>query len=252
MSGHNKWSSIKHRKGAQDAKRSKVFTKVIKEITVAAKIGGGEVESNPRLRTAILWGKSVNMPRHNIENAIKKGTGEKGSSMYENIIYEGYGPHQTAVIVETLTDNRNRTICSVRTIFNKKGGNLGSSNSVMYMFDRIGVIEVEKAGIDEDTITEHILEGGADDIDTSDEEVYRITTDASELHTVIEYLEGQKVEVKSGKLDLVPQNKIEITEVEKAKQAMAFIDALEDDDDVQSVYSNFDISDDVVAALNAE
>lgn len=252
MSGHNKWSTIKHKKGAADAKRSKVFTKVIKELTVAAKMGGGDPDSNPRLRTAVAWAKSENMPKDNIERAIKKGAGGAQGDDYETIVYEGYGPHQVAVIVECLTDNRNRTVSSVRSIFNKNNGNMGASNSVMYMFDRIGLIEIEKSTIDEDSLTEHILEAGAEDIDTTGDEFYEITTAPEELHTVQTYLENQNLEIKSAQLDLVPQNSIEIDTADKAKQVIKFIDALEDDDDVQKVYSNFDLADEVAAELDAE
>lgn len=250
MSGHNKWSSIKHKKGAADAKRSKIFTKVIKEITVAARLGGEDPNANPRLRSAIALAKSVNMPNDNVTKAIKKGVGGDKSESWETIIYEGYGPHNVAVIVECLTDNRNRTISSIRTIFGKHNGNIGSTNSVMYMFDRKGYIEVDKTTIDEDTLTEHVLESGAEDIDSSQEESYLIVTDPSQLGDAHKYLEEQGVEIKTSSLDLVPQNKIEITDAAKAQQVIRFIDALEDDDDVQKVFSNFDISDQVLSELN--
>ncbi len=250
MAGHNKWSSIKHKKGAADAKRSKVFTKVIKEITVAARLGGGDPNANPRLRSAIALAKSVNMPNDNVTKAIKKGVGGDKSESWETIVYEGYGPHNVAVIVECLTDNKNRTISSVRAAFSKNNGNIGATNSVMYMFDRKGLIEVEKSTIDEDSLTEHVLEGGAEDIDTSGDDVFLVETDPSELGNVHRYLEENGVDVKTSSIDLIPQNKIEITEVNKAQQVIKFIDALEDDDDVQKVFSNFDISDAVLAELN--
>ncbi|MCG8337997.1 MAG: YebC/PmpR family DNA-binding transcriptional regulator, partial [Proteobacteria bacterium] len=172
------------------------------------------------------------------------------SESWETIVYEGYGPHNVAVIVECLTDNKNRTISSVRAAFSKNNGNIGATNSVMYMFDRKGLIEVEKSTIDEDSLTEHILEGGAEDIDTSGDDVYLVETDPSELGNVHRYLEENGVDVKTSSIDLIPQNKIEITEVNKAQQVIKFIDALEDDDDVQKVFSNFDISDAVLAELN--
>lgn len=251
MSGHNKWSSIKHKKGAADAKRSKTFTKVIKEITVAARLGGEDPASNPRLRAAINLAKSVNMPNDNISKAIKKGIGGDKGENWETIIYEGYGPHNTAVIVECLTDNRNRTISSVRAAFSKNNGNIGATNSVMYQFDRKGIIEIEKTVVDEDTLTEYVLEAGANDIDSTDEEIYIIETDPSELMSVQDYLEGKKLEIRRSAADLVPQNKIEITDSNDARQVIRFIEALEDDDDVQKVYTNFDISDEVLQELNA-
>ncbi|PCI28277.1 MAG: YebC/PmpR family DNA-binding transcriptional regulator [SAR324 cluster bacterium] len=250
MSGHSKWSTIKHKKGAADAKRSKVFTKVIKEITVAARMGGGDPEANPRLRSAIILAKSCNMPADNVKRGIAKGVGGDKSESWDTIVYEGYGPHNVAVIVECLTDNKNRTISSIRFCFNKGKGNLGASNSVMYMFDRVGQIEVEKSTIDEDTLTEYILDAGAEDIDAEDENIYLITTDPSDLGDVHKFLEEKSVEIRSSAVDLIPQNKIEIDDLEKAKQVIGFIDRLEDDDDVQKVYSNFDITDDVLQQLS--
>lgn len=250
MSGHNKWSSIKHRKGAADAKRSKVFTKVIKEITVAARMGGDDPNANPRLRSAIVLAKSVNMPNDNINKAIKKGLGDEKGDHWETIVYEGYGPHNIAVIVECLTDNKNRTISSVRSAFTKYNGNIGGTNSVMYMFDRKGYIEVEKSSIDEEALTEHVLESGAVDLDSSQEDVYWIETTPSQLGSVHKYLEEKGVEIKTSSLDLIPQNRIEITDIHKAQTVIKFIEALEDDDDVQKVFSNFDISDAVVNELN--
>ncbi len=251
MSGHNKWSSIKHKKGAADAKRSKVFTKVIKEITVAARMGGEDPNANPRLRSAIALAKSVNMPNDNVAKAIKKGAGGDKGENWETIVYEGYGPHNVAVIVECLTDNKNRTISNIRTIFGKNAGNIGATNSVMYMFDRKGLIEIEKDKIDEEALTDHALEAGADDIDSSPEEVYLVETDPSALGDAHKYLEDQGIEIKTSAIDLIPQNRIEITDVSKAQQVIRFIEALEDDDDVQKVFSNFDINDDVLQQLNA-
>ena len=249
MSGHSKWSTIKHKKGAADAKRSKVFTKVIREITVAAKMGGEDPNSNPRLRSAVVLAKSVNMPNDNINKAIKKGVGGDKSQNWENLNYEGYGPHNVAVIVECLTDNKNRTISSVRSIFSKNNGNIGSSNSVMYMFDRKGIIEVEKAIIDEDTLTDYIIEAGAEDIDSSDDQKFIIETAIGDLGAVHKYLEKNEVKIKSSGLSLIPQNRIEIDDVTKAGQVIKFIEALEDDDDVQNVYSNFDITESVLQQL---
>ena len=250
MSGHNKWSSIKHKKGAVDAKRSKVFTKVIKEITVAARMGGDDADANPRLRSAVSLAKSVNMPNDNISKAIKKGVGGDKSENWSSITYEGYGPNNVAVIVECLTDNKNRTISSVRGIFGRNNGNIGATNSVMYMFDRIGIIEVDRSTIDEDTLMEYALESGAEDIDSSDEELYIVKTSPSDFSEVLEALEGNKVEIKKSSIELVPQNKIIIEDVNKANQVIKFIDGLEDDDDVQHVFSNFDISDEVLSQLS--
>jgi YebC/PmpR family DNA-binding regulatory protein len=250
MSGHNKWSTIKHRKGAADAKRSKVFTKIIKELTVAARLGGEDPGSNPRLRSAIALAKSNNMPNDNIKRAIQKGIGGGKDENWENIIYEGYGPHNVAVIVDCLTDNRNRTISAIRFAFNKTGGNLGAANSVMYMFDREGQIEVEKSAIDEETLTDYILEAGADDIDSEDDQFYLITATPSNLNDVHSYLESKSIEVSTSGVKLVPQNKIEIDDLEQAKQVLKFIETLEDNDDVQNVFSNFDISESVLNQLN--
>ncbi|MBU2514426.1 YebC/PmpR family DNA-binding transcriptional regulator [bacterium] len=251
MSGHSKWSTIKHKKGAADAKRSKVFTKVIKEITVAARLGGEDPNANPRLRSAIALAKSVNMPSDNVAKAIKKGVGGGKGENWETIIYEGYGPNNVAVIVECLTDNRNRTISSIRAAFGKNGGNIGATNSVMYMFDRKGFIEVDKKKIDEEALTEYVLETGAEDIDSTQDEVFLIETDPSNLGDTHRYLEEKGVEIKTSGIDLTPQNRIEITDVNKAQQVIRFIEALEDDDDVQKVFSNFDINDEVLQKLNA-
>ncbi|MDT8445897.1 MAG: YebC/PmpR family DNA-binding transcriptional regulator [bacterium] len=250
MSGHSKWSTIKHRKGAQDAKRSKIFTKIIKEITVATRLGGEDADANPRLRAAILLAKSANMPNDNIKRAIAKGAGGAKGDDYEEIVYEGFGPNQVAVIVECLTDNRNRTVSSVRTIFNKKGGNMGSSGSVMFNFTRIGLIEVPKASIEEDALMELIIEAGAQELDTEGEALYEVHTDQTDLAKVQGYLEEKGVEVSRAVLYYLPQNKAEITTPEDAEAVMAFLEALEDDDDVQVVYSNVDFSDEALAGMD--
>lgn len=251
MSGHNKWSTIKHKKGAADAKRSKVFTKVIKEITVASRMGGDDADANPRLRSAITLAKSVNMPNDNIAKAIKKGVGGDKSEAWETIVYEGYGPNNVAVIVECLTDNKNRTISSVRGIFGKNNGNIGATNSVMYMFDRLGIIEILKSSIDEETLMDYALEAGADDIDEEEEEeVYIIKCQPSEYSTVAKEMEAKNLEIRKSAIDLIPQNRIVIDDINKANQVIKFIDALEDDDDVQKVYNNFDISEDVMNQLS--
>lgn len=250
MSGHNKWSSIKHRKGAQDAKRSKIFTKIIKELTVATRIGGEDADSNPRLRAAIAQAKAANMPNDNIKRAIQKGAGGTKGDDYEAITYEGYGPSQVAVIVEALTDNRNRTVSSVRTIFNKAGGSMGSSGSVMFNFQPIGLIEVPKDSIEEDRLMELAIEGGAQELDTEGEELYEIHTEPTDLAQVQTYLEEKGVQVNRFVLAYIPLNKAEINDSSDAEKVMQFLETLEDDDDVQVVYSNADFSDEALAGLD--
>ena len=249
MSGHSKWSTIKHRKAAQDAKRGKVFTKLIKELTIAARMGGSELDANPRLRTAVANAKSQSMPKDNIDRAIKKGAGELDGVIYEEIIYEGYGPHNVAIIVEVMTDNRNRSIASVRHAFNKYNGNLGSANSVQYMFDRLGSIIVDKTVIDEDSLTELILEAGAEDLKTENPDSFQVITAPEDFDLVRSYLEEKDVAMLSAEVIWNPQNRVEIDELKKAEQVIKLIDILEDDDDVNSVHSNFDISENVMAEL---
>ena len=249
MSGHSKWSTIKHRKAAQDAKRGKAFTKLIKELTIAARMGGSELDANPRLRTAVANAKSQSMPKDNIDRAIKKGAGELDGAIYEEIIYEGYGPHNVAIIVEVMTDNRNRTIASIRHAFSKCNGNLGSANSVQYMFDRMGSIMIEKTVIEEDLLTDLILEAGADDINTENPEAFQIITSPADFDTVRSYLEEKEVAMLSAEVIWNPQNRVEIDDSKKAEQVIKLIDILEDDEDVNSVHSNFDISDNVMAEL---
>ena len=249
MSGHSKWSTIKHRKAAQDAKRGKAFTKLIKELTIAARMGGSELDANPRLRTAVANAKSQSMPKDNIDRAIKKGAGELDGAVHEEIIYEGYGPHNVAIIVEVMTDNRNRTIASVRHAFSKCNGNLGSANSVQYMFDRMGSIMIEKTVIEEDLLTDLILEAGADDIITENPDAFQIITSPADFDTVRSYLEEKEVTMLSAEVMWNPQNRVEIDDSKKAEQVIKLIDILEDDEDVNSVHSNFDISDNVMAEL---
>ena len=249
MSGHSKWSTIKHRKAAQDAKRGKAFTKLIKELTIAARMGGGELDANPRLRTAVANAKSQSMPKDNIDRAIKKGAGELDGVIFEEIIYEGYGPHNVAIIVEVMTDNRNRSIASVRHAFNKCNGNLGAANSVQYMFDRLGSIMIDKTVINEDELTELILDAGAEEINTEDPESFQIITATADFDTVRSYLEEKDVAMISAEVIWNPQNRVEIDDLKKAEQVIKLIDILEDDDDVNNVHSNFDISENVMAEL---
>lgn len=240
MAGHSKWANIKHRKGAQDAKRGKIFTKLIKEITVAAKIGGGDLEANARLRLAVDKGKQANMPKDNIDRAIKKGTGDLDGVVYEEGIFEGYGPGGVAVIVEFLTDNRTRTVADVRHAFTKYGGSLGVSGSVSFMFDRKGRI-VFDADAGFDTIFELALEAGAEDVKEEDD-VIEIITAPGELETVRIAIDDRGLQYQSAEVTMIPQTMTPI-EGKQAESLMKMIDVLEDNDDVQSVHANFDISD---------
>ena len=250
MSGHSKWSTIKHKKGAKDAKRGKLFTKLIREITVAAKAGGDDPETNPRLRTAVTTARGSNMPTDTIARAIKKGAGGNDGVDYEEIVYEGYGPHNAAVVVEALTDNRNRTASSVRATFTKYAGNLGSTNSVLYMFDHVGTIRVNQEGIDEDTLTEHVLEGGGEDLET-DGEQFVIRTALEQFDAVKTYLESKGVTIAEAELIWHPQTKVVISDPEKAEKVINFLEALEDDDDVQKVHTNLDIDQAVLEQIAA-
>ncbi|SHJ78392.1 DNA-binding regulatory protein, YebC/PmpR family [Malonomonas rubra DSM 5091] len=240
MAGHSKWANIKHRKGAQDAKRGKIFTKLIKEITIAARIGGGDLESNARLRLAIDKAKQANMPKDNIERAIKKGTGDLDGVTYEEGVFEGYGPGGVAVIVEFMTDNRTRTVAEVRHAFNKYGGSLGVSGSVAFMFDRKGQI-IFGEGNDFETIFEAALEAGAEDVKEEDG-IIEVVTDPSEFETVRNALTEQGLEYQSAEVTMIPQN-MNPVEGKQAESLMKMIDVLEDNDDVQNVHANFDISD---------
>jgi YebC/PmpR family DNA-binding regulatory protein len=240
MAGHSKWANIKHRKGAQDAKRGKIFTKLIKEITVAAKIGGGDLEANARLRLAVDKAKQANMPKDNIERAIKKGTGDLDGVTYEEGIFEGYGPGGVAVIVEFMTDNRTRTVADVRHAFTKYGGSLGVSGSVAFMFDRKGQIIFGEDN-DFETIFEAALEAGAEDVKEEDD-IIEVVTDPSEFETVRNALEAQGLAYQSAEVTMIPQNMSPV-EGKQAESLMKMIDVLEDNDDVQNVHANFDISD---------
>lgn len=241
MSGHSKWATIKHAKGAADAKRGQMFTKFIKEISIAAKMGGGDVNSNPRLRTAVLKARAANMPKDNIERAIKKGTGETGNVNYEELLYEGYAPGGVAVLVETLTDNKNRTAASVRNIFNKSGGSLGATNSVSYMFNRKGVIEYEAEKVSEDSLMEDALEAGAEDI-SNDDGIITVTCDPSSFATVLEALQGKGYESVSAAISMIPDTYI-ACDKDTTSKVLKLIDRLEEDEDVQNVASNIEIPD---------
>lgn len=247
MSGHSKWASIKHKKGAVDAKRGKIFTKIIKEITVAARLGGGDPDGNPRLRTAIQAAKQVNMPQDNIIRAIKKGTGELEGVHYEEIIYEGYGPGGAAIFMEVMTDNRNRTIGELRTMLNKSGGNMGENGCVAWIFEQKGFIAVNKDEKGEEELLELAMEVGADDLQTLEDQ-YEITCALEEFENVRKGLEDAGVKLQVAELTRIPQNTVPL-EQKHARSVLKLMDALEDHDDIQKVYSNFDISDEVMASL---
>jgi YebC/PmpR family DNA-binding regulatory protein len=248
MSGHNKWSTIKHRKGAQDAKRSKIFTKLIKELTIAARLGGGDAEGNPRLRTAVGAARAANMPKDNMDRAIKKGTGELEGVSYEEATYEGYGPGGVAVIIETLSDNKKRTVAEVRHILSKHGGNLGETGSVAWQFDRRGYIAIELEKIDEDSLMEIALDAGADDIQESGD-LWEVFTDTADLNTVQSALEEKGIAPAEVKLGQFPKTTVELGG-KKAEQMMKLIDALEDSDDIQNVFSNFDLDEETLKAMS--
>lgn len=246
MSGHSKWATIKHKKGALDAKRGKIFTRLIKEIMVAAKAGGGDADGNPRLRTAVLAAKAENMPQDNIKRAIQRGTGEIEGASYEEITFEGYGPGGVAVIVDVLTDNRNRAVSEVRHAFSKNGGNLGESGSVGYMFSKKGQIIVEKAIADEDKLTEIVLDAGAEDL-SDDGEYWEIITSPKDFEAVTEALKKAGIATESASVTMVPTTyqKLEGT---PANSMVRLLDTLEDLDDTQNVYSNFEMDEAAVSA----
>ncbi len=240
MSGHNKWSTIKHKKGAADAKRGKLFSKIIKEITIAARAGGGDQDGNPRLRTAVLAARAANMPKDNVERAIKRGTGEIEGAAYEEITYEGYGPGGVAVIVETLTDNRNRTVAEVRHIFEKYNGNLGESGCVSWMFDKKGIVVVFGKDLHEDEVMEVALEAGAQDV-KDDAGNFEITTEPSEFEAVKQAVEQKGWKVELAEICMIPQTTVKL-DGRKAETMLKMMNALDDNEDLQSVSANFDIS----------
>lgn len=248
MSGHSKWATIKRSKAVVDQKRGKIFTKVAKEIIQAAKIGGGNADMNPRLRTAILAAKAVNMPSDNIKKAIQKGTGELAADAMEDINYEGYGPGGVAVMVETTTDNKNRTASEIRAIF-ARFGNLGEPGSVSWMFTKKGQISIKKQAISEEDLMTLALEAGAEDI-TSDDESFTVTTGANEFEKVYQALKT-KVEPDSAEITLIPQNSITIEDAKTAESLLKLMDTLDDQDDVQKVHSNFDIDDALVEKIRS-
>ena len=249
MSGHSKWSSIKHKKAAKDAKKGRLFTKLIKEITVAARMGGGDINANPRLRTAVMAAKAASMPAGNIERAIKKGTGELEGVTYEEIYYEGYGPGGTAIMVQVLTDNKNRTVQEIRRLFAKHGGNLGENGCVAWMFGQKSSISVPKSAAKEEDLLEAVLGAGAEDM-RDDGETWTILSPYDAHDAVLKALKDAGIEPGSAELTRIPENSVKI-EGKQAGAVLRLYDALEEHDDVQNVYANFDIDDEELEKLSA-
>lgn len=249
MAGHSKWANIKHKKGANDAKRGKIFTRLIKEITVAAREGGGDPEGNPRLRTAMAAAKAENMPKDNITRAIKKGTGEIAGEVYDEIRYEGYGPGGVAVIVDCMTDNKNRTVADVRHFFSKSNGNLGESGCVGWMFEKKGLFQVDKDSVSEDELMDQALEAGADDVVEEGDE-FHVLTAPEDFVAVREALEGEGLAFIEAEVTMIPKNTVDVEDEKVAKSLLKLLENLEDHDDVQAVYANFNIDDDLMEQLS--
>ncbi len=239
MSGHSKWHSIKHKKAKVDAQRGRIFTKLIKEITVAARMGGGDPEMNPRLRVAITAAKAANMPAKNVDNAIKKGTGEMPGVVYEDVTYEGYGPGGVAMFLEAVTDNKNRTVAEVRHLFSKYGGNMGENGSVAWMFERKGMITIPAENYDEDELFEIAIEAGAEEMEKEDDK-YIIYTAFEDFNDVRSALEEKSVTIETAELTRIPSNTVSLSGKE-AEQLMKLMNVLDEHDDIQNVYANFDI-----------
>lgn len=247
MSGHSKWHSIRHKKAIVDAKRGKMFSKMIREITVAARTGGGDPDANPRLRTAIQTAKAANMPHDNIERAVMKGTGELPGQNFDSVTYEGYGPGGVAVLIETVTDNRNRTVAEIRHIFSKNGGSLGETGSVLWMFEKRGYIGVPSDSVSEETLLEVVLDAGADDLQTEGDTL-AVYTPFENFEQVRQELEASNIPTESSQITMLPQNSLRM-EGKMAGKMLKLMDALEDHDDVQHVYANFDIDEQEMEAL---
>jgi YebC/PmpR family DNA-binding regulatory protein len=241
MSGHSKWSTIKHKKAAQDAKRGKLFTKLIKELTIAARLGGGDPEGNPRLRSAVSAAKGANMPADNIKRAIQKGTGELPGVSYDEVVYEGYGPGGVAILVEVLTDNKNRTTAEIRHVFSKHGGNLGEPNSVAWIFEKKGLCLVPASATTEDRLMEVVLDAGADDLRTEDDQ-FHVVTAPEAFEAVRSALEGAEIGTTEASLTMEPQNTVHL-DGKKAQQCIKLLEVLEDHDDVQNVHANLEFDD---------
>lgn len=248
MSGHSKWATIKRKKAATDQKRGNLFTKLVKEITIAAKMGGGDASGNPRLRLAIDTARANSMPMENIQRAIKKGTGELEGAIWEEITYEGYGPGGIAIIIETATDNRNRTVAEIRHIMSRSKSSLGESNSVGWMFQRKGTLEVPKSGASEDILLEMLLDVGMEELETDSDDCFTVTTDVKDLEAVKQALDNAGIAYENAKIVMVPENYIELG-ADEARIAIKLIDALESNDDVQVVYSNMELSEAAMSAL---
>ncbi len=247
MSGHSKWANIRFRKERQDAQRGKIFTKFIKEITIAAREGGGDLEANPRLRTAVQNAKAANMPAKNIENAILKGTGELPGVVYEELSFEGYGPGGVAIYITATTDNRNRTVSEIRHLLSKYGGNLGESGSVSWVFEKKGLVRVPSENYDEEELLLTAIDAGADDLKVEDE-FFEIYTQFEDLYKVRSVLEEQGITIDNAEITMVPQNLIKL-EGKQAEQMLKLVDALEDSDDVQDVFANFDIDEKIMEQM---
>ena len=248
MSGHSKWSSIKHKKGAADAKRGKIFSRLIKEVTVAARLGGGDPGGNPRLRTAIQAAKAENMPKDNIERAIKKGTGELEGTSYEEVNYEGYGPGGVAMLIDCLTDNKNRTVADIKHLFDRHGGNLGEPGCVAWLFEKKGLIVLEKDKVDEEALLDVALEAGAEDVMDGETE-FEVVMDPSDFEAVKKAFDDAGLTYTLAENSMIPQNTIKL-EGKRANQMLNLIDALEDHEDINHVYANFDIPDEVLEAMS--
>ena len=249
MSGHSKWSTIKHKKALKDARRGRAFTKLIKDLTIAARIGGSDLSANPRLRTAVAAAKAASMPNDTIDRAIKKGAGELEGVSYEEVVYEGHGPGGVAIMLQALTDNKNRTVSEIRHFFSKHGGSLGAPNSVAWMFTKKGTISVEKATIEEDQLMEIALDAGAEDV-TAGDELFEVVTAPEDLDAVREALEKGEVTVSSAEVSMIPQNTVTLSGKE-AEQTLKLLEILQDHDDVQSVSANFDMDQEEMERLSA-
>jgi YebC/PmpR family DNA-binding regulatory protein len=246
MSGHSKWHSIKHKKAATDSKRGRAFTKLIKEITIAARIGGGDMDANARLRKAISDAKGLNMPADNIKRAVMKGTGELEGGQLEELTYEGYGPGGVALIAQVVTDNRNRTVSEIRHVFSKNGGNMAEAGAVSWMFSKKGYIAVEKSKADEDTLMTLAIDSGADDFSSEEEKLYEIYTSPDAFDAVLNALKAKKIETASAEVSMIPQNYVKV-EGKTAQQVVKLMEALDEHDDVQQVFGNFDIEESELA-----
>ena len=247
MSGHSKWSSIKHKKGAADAKRGRIFTRLIKEITVAARLGGGDPDGNPRLRTAIQAAKAENMPKDNIDRAIKKGTGELEGTSYDEVSYEGYGPGGVALLIDCLTDNKNRTVADLKHVLDRHGGSLGEPGCVAWMFEKRGIIIFEKDKVEEEILFDVALEAGAEDVKEEETE-FEVIISPAEFETVKKAFDDKQMAYTVAEISMVPQNTVKL-EGKKAEQMLNLMEAFEDNDDISNIYANFDIPDEVMEAI---